>query len=460
MSIEKKFGSDMFNSAVLTPDPVRRQQILSILEAGLRAVNPFRAVQAAVHVEKNTLWVGEHEYLLSHYEHIFVMGAGKAAAPMTQAIEALLGDRISGGLVVTKIDHGGPTKRVQLAEAGHPIPDEMGIDAGQRILQLAEAAGASDLVITLLSGGGSSLLVAPAIGLTLDDLQIMTDALLGCGATINEINTLRKHCSAIKGGQLARAVAPATAVTLVLSDVIGNPLDVIASGPTVPDSSTWQDAWNIIERYDLIEQVPLAILGRLQAGMQGAVPETPKPGDAIFEKSLVHVIGDNRIAARAACEQAQLLGFDTLLLTTYLEGEAQEVAKVIASLAKEILATHLPLQPPACILLGGETTVRLGNDPGRGGRNQELALAAAIAVEGIENVNIVSLATDGTDGPTDSAGGIVDGTTVARGRGQGMSASTHLNDHDAYPFLEAVNDLLLTGPTQTNVNDLVFVFVF
>ncbi|MEM7127621.1 MAG: glycerate kinase [Chloroflexota bacterium] len=450
----------MFNTAVLASDPVRRQQILSILEAALQAVNPFKAVQSALHVEKDTLWIGEHEYMLSNYENIYVVGAGKASTPMTQAIEALVGDRISGGLVVTKSEHGGPTKRVQLAEASHPVPDELGVDGGRQVLRIAEAAGQDDLVITLLSGGGSSLLVAPAVGLTLDDLQLMTNALLRCGATINEINILRKHCSAVKGGQLARAVAPADLVTLVLSDVIGNPLDVIASGPTVPDSTTWRDAWTIIERYDLLEQIPMAILGRIQAGLQGAVPDTPEPGDPLFERSVVEVIGDNRIAARAAADQAQLLGFDTLLLTTYLEGEAQEVAKVAVSLAKEILSTHQPLQPPACLILGGETTVRLGDDPGRGGRNQELALAAAIALEGIENVTIVSLATDGTDGPTDSAGAMADGTTVARGRAEGLSARAHLQNHDAYPYLDAVHDLLLTGPTQTNVNDLIFVFVY
>lgn len=450
----------MFNTSVLAPNPVRREQILSILEESLRAVDPFKAVQAALHIEKDRLWFGEHDYTLSDYENIYVIGAGKAATPMTQAVEAMLSDRISGGLVVTKTDHRGPTKWVDIVEARHPVPDESGVEAGQEILEIAQSATEKDLVITLLSGGGSALLIAPAVGLTLDDLQIMTDALLACGATINEINVLRKHCSAVKGGQLARAIAPATQVTLVLSDVIGNPLDVIASGPTVPDSSSWQDAWAIIERYDLLEQIPLAILGRIQAGIHGDVEDTPGSDDPIFENTVVEVIGDNRIAALAACKRAEQLGYDTLLLTTYLEGQAKEVAKVAAALAKEILATHKPLAPPACIILGGETIVRLGDDPGRGGRNQELALAAAIALEGIDGVTVVSLATDGTDGPTDSAGGIADGGTVARGRAEGLSAQSHLQDNDAYPYLEATNDLLITGPTQTNVNDLVFVFVY
>lgn len=449
----------MFNNSVLQPNPVRRQQILTILEEALVAVDPFKSVQAALHIEKGRLWIGEHEYILSDFERIFVIGAGKAGAPMAQAIETMLGDRITDGVVVTKTDHGGPTKRVKLLEASHPVPDEIGVEAGQQILRIAQEAGENDLVITLLSGGGSALLVAPSIGLTLDDLQLMTDALLASGATINDINTLRKHCSAVKGGELARAVSPATLVTLVLSDVIGNPLDVIASGPTVPDSSSWADAWSIIERYELLEQIPLAILGRIQAGIHGDVPDTPKPGDEVFNNCVVQIIGDNRMAARAACKRAELLGFDALLLTTYLEGEAREVAKVAVSLAKEILSTNRPFQPPACIIMGGETTVRLGNDPGRGGRNQELVLAAAIALQGIANTTVVSLATDGTDGPTNSAGGLVDGTTVERGRALGLIAEQHLQSHDAYPFLEAVHDLLVTGPTQTNVNDLVFVFV-
>ncbi len=450
----------MFNTSVLAPNPVRREQILSILEEALRSVDPFKAVQSALHIEKDRLWFGEHDYKLSDYENIYIIGAGKAATPMTQAVEAMLSDRISGGLVVTKSEHRGPTKWVDVVEARHPVPDEAGVDAGQEILQIANSATEKDLVITLLSGGGSALLLAPAVGLTLDDLQIMTDALLACGATINEMNVLRKHCSAVKGGQLARAVSPATQVTLVLSDVIGNPLDVIASGPTVPDTSSWQDAWALIEQYDLLEQIPLAILGRIQAGIHGDVEDTPQSDDPIFENTVVEVIGDNRIAAQAACQRAEELGYDTLLLTTYLEGEAKEVAKVATALAKEILATHQPLAPPACIVLGGETIVRLGSDPGRGGRNQELALASALAIEGIDNVTIVSLATDGTDGPTDSAGGMVDGGTVSRGRTKGHSAMSHLQDNDAYPFLEATNDLLITGPTQTNVNDLVFVFVY
>ncbi len=448
-----------FAPSVLRPNPELRSSILQILEAGLKAVDPAAATRRFLQREGDRLTVADHTYDLGRYRHIYVIGAGKAGAPMAQAVEAVLGDRLTGGLVVVKNGHAGPTHTVKLVEASHPRPDEAGVEAGRRILELAQAAGEEDLVIALLSGGGSALLVAPAEGLTLADIQAMTDALLACGATINEINCLRKHCSAVKGGQLARAVYPATLVTLALSDVVGSPLDVIASGPTVPDSSTWADAWAIVERYNLTHQLPRPILARLEAGLAGRIPDTPKPGDAVFERCQTVVVADNRTAALAARAQAQALGFGTLLLSTFVEGEAAQVARVVAALGKEIRASGEPVQPPACLILGGETTVTLGPEPGRGGRNQELALAAAVALAGTQGITVVSLATDGTDGPTDSAGGLADGATVARGRAAGLDAEDHLRRHDAYPFLAATDDLLRSGPTQTNVNDLIFVFV-
>jgi glycerate 2-kinase len=245
----------------------------------------------------------------------------------------------------------------------------------------------------------------------------------------------------------------------VLSDVVGSPLDVIASGPTVPDTSTWQDAWAIVEKYDLAERLPGAIVRRLRAGLAGEIPDTPKPDDPAFAQSHTLIVADNRVAAEAACAKAREVGFQPLLLTTYLEGEASTVAQVAVALAKEVQASGLPVAAPACLILGGETTVTLSANPGRGGRNQALALAAALALQGTTGITIASLATDGSDGPTDSAGGLADGGTVARGRAQGLDAQDHLRRHDAYPFLQATHDLLVTGPTQTNVNDLVFIFV-
>ena len=475
-----------FDTSVLTPDPTARRPILAVLDAALDAVDPFAAVQNVLQRQDETLTVADPSasepapaltYDLRRYRRIFVVAAGKAAAPMSSAVETILQDRISGGLAVTKYDHAQPAdpssttqSTIRVVEAGHPLPDEAGVIAGKEMLALVEQAGADDLVIALLSGGGSALLVAPAPeftgnsgqtypALTLSDMQAMTDALLACGATINEMNCLRKHTSAAKGGQLARSAAPATLLTLALSDVIGSPLDVIASGPTVPDVSTWADAWAIVEKYGLTTALPQVILNRLQAGLAGDIPDTPKPQDPAFAASNTLVVADNRTAASAALAKATELGYNTILLSTYVEGEAAEVAKVLVALGREVQDSGLPVPAPACLILGGETTVSLGDNPGQGGRNQELALAASLALQHLPGITVVSLATDGTDGPTDSAGGLADNGTVHRGERAGLSAADHLRRHDAYPYLRAANDLLLTGPTQTNVNDLLFVFV-
>ncbi|RIK56318.1 MAG: glycerate kinase [Chloroflexi bacterium] len=454
---------------ILTPAPDVRRPIVAVLEAALAAVDPYHATRAFLRREGDTLIAGSRRYDLARFRRVLVIGAGKAGAPMAQAVESVLGDRIAAGLVVVKTGHGAATQHVEIAEAAHPRPDAAGVDAGQRILALAQDAGPDDLVIALLSGGGSALLVAPAPGISLADMQAMTDALLASGATIHEINCLRKHCDSLKGGQLARAAAPATLLTLALSDVVGSPLDVIASGPTVPDATTWEDAWTIVRRYDLENRLPHTVLARLQLGRDGQLPDTPKPDDPVFARSQTVLVADNRVAAQAAAACAAGLGYHPLLLTTYLEGEAAQVAKVVVALGREILAHAAPVAPPACLILGGETTVTLNQSGGMGGRNQELALAAALALDSsadtatddtaTDAITVVSLATDGTDGPTDSAGGLVDGGTVRRGRAQGLDAEDHLRRHDAYPFLLATHDLLRTGPTQTNVNDLVFVFV-
>ena len=483
-----------FDTSVLQPDPAIRRPILAVLDAALDAVDPFAAVQNILQRQGEVLTVTDPTthattsaltYDLLRYRRIFVIAAGKAAAPMCRAVESVLQDRISSGLAVTKYGHGQPTDQsattpssIRVVEAGHPLPDEAGVLAGKEMLALVEQANADDLVIALLSGGGSALLVAPAgasagspgqprsnsqsaahSALTLADLQDLTDALLACGATINEINCLRKHTSAVKGGQLARSAAPATLLTLALSDVIGSPLDVIASGPTVPDESTWADAWAIVEKYALAPALPQAVRKRLQAGLAGDIPDTPKPHDPVFANSSTLVVADNRTAANAALAKATELGYNTILLSTFVEGEAAEVAKVLVGLGREVQASGQPVPAPACLILGGETTVSLGDNPGQGGRNQELALAAALALQHLPGLTVVSLATDGTDGPTDSAGGISNSSTVARGERAGLSAADNLRRHDAYPFLRTTADLLLTGPTRTNVNDLLFVFV-
>jgi len=447
-----------FDSGILNRNAAARRRYLDIMQSALHAVDPYQAVRAHLRVENGALWAGAERLALGDFRRIFVVGAGKAGAPMARAAEDVLGDAITAGLVVVKQGHRSPTARVEVVEASHPIPDAAGIAAGERVLELSAGAGADDLVLALISGGGSALLEAPA-GITLEDMQGLTDTLLACGATINEINCLRKHVSRVKGGQLARAASPATLVTLVLSDVVGSPLDVIASGPTVPDTSTWADAWAVVERYAIADALPVAVTRRLHAGMRGELADTPKPGDPIFDRAATQIVGDNRVAALAACRRAQELGYRALLLTTYLEGEAREVAKLVVALAREVIASGQPVAAPACLILGGETTVTLGSAPGKGGRNQELALAAALGIAGRERITIASLATDGSDGPTDGAGGLVDGSTVALGAQMGLDAGAILRRHDAYPFLQSTGDLLLCGPTQTNVNDLVFVWV-
>ena len=436
-----------------------RDQAARLVRAALDAVDPAQAVRSAVRREGHLLQVGERMVDLERYERVFIVGGGKAGAPMAQALVEILGDRLAAGWINVKQGHlidAEPAPALTIHQASHPIPDEAGRLGAAQILRMAQKATERDLVFCLISGGGSALMPLPVPGITLADLQALTDALLRCGATINEINAVRKHCSQLKGGQLARAAHPATVIALMLSDVVGNPLDVIASGPTVPDTSTFDDAQATLIRYDIADTIPQRIASHLRAGIHGDIPETPKPGDPAFERVHNEVIGSNAIAAQAALAEARAMGLHTLLLSTYVEGEAREVAKVFAAIGKALAVEGWPLPRPACVIAGGETTVTLRGD-GRGGRNQELALAAAIALEGWPGVTVVALATDGTDGPTDAAGAIADGETVARARAQGMSAADHLARNDAYPFFDRLGDLIRTGPTNTNVNDLTFI---
>ncbi|HWQ15006.1 MAG TPA: DUF4147 domain-containing protein, partial [Roseiflexaceae bacterium] len=342
-------------------------------------------------------------------------------------------------------------------EAGHPVPDERSVAAGRAVAALLAGATERDLVLVLISGGGSALLTLPVPGVALDDMQALTRALLASGASINEINALRKHLDRVKGGGLARMAHPATLAALALSDVVGSPLDVIASGPTVADTSTFADAWGVLERYGLADSAPGPILDHLRRGLAGAAPETPKPGDPALEGVQNVVVGSNAQAAAAALEAARAEGFHPLLLTTYLQGEAREIGRALAAVAREIAASGNPLPRPACLVAGGETTVTL-RGAGRGGRNQELALAAAADLAGLEGVALVALATDGDDGPTDAAGAVATGETLARAQALGLDLANHLARNDAYPFFAALDDLLRPGPTHTNVNDLMFLF--
>ncbi len=445
------------DSSVFLPNP-RRQTYARVLEAALAAVDPYACVRQHVQRVGDHIRCGGRIFNVAQMDHVYVVGFGKAAAPMAQAIEDILGDRITDGLVIVKEGHALPLQRIRVWEAAHPVPDARGVEGARQIVALVERATASDLVIVLISGGGSALFTLPAEGLTLADIQATTDLLLKAGATINEMNAVRKHCSAVKGGHLARRIAPAMAVGLILSDVVGNPLDVIASGPLSPDPTTFDDAWAVLEKYGLVDRVPKAVRAHLEAGRRGKVPETPKPEDPVFERVHLLIVGDNARAAEAAAREALALGYNAEVFSTFVEGEAREVARVVAALGKEVVRYRRPLSPPACLILGGETTVTV-RGTGTGGRNQELALAAAIALDGWPAITVAALGTDGTDGPTDAAGGMVDGLTVTRARSLGLDPYAHLANNDAYPLLATVHDLIKTGPTRTNVNDLICIFV-
>jgi glycerate 2-kinase len=437
----------------------QREKVLPILSTALEAVDPIYAIMRHVSLEGEKLRIGQRFYDLSKYRNICIIGGGKAGGSMALAMEEILGERLTAGLINTKYGYLAETEVVRINEAGHPIPDAAGMSGAREIVELATRAAEDDLVICLISGGGSALMTLPVEGITLADMESLTSALLRCGATINEINAIRKHLSQIKGGNLSRLAYPAEVVSLILSDVVGNPLDVIASGPTVPDSSTFDQAYGTVERYGLLDELPSSVVQHLSQGKKGIIPETPKDGDRIFAKTYNLVIASNEVAARAAIDKAEVVGFSTMLLSTFVEGEAREVAHIFSAIAREILHSGQPVSRPACVVTGGETTVTIRGE-GMGGRNQELALAAAIQIEGLDEAMIVTLATDGTDGPTDAAGAIADGSTLRRAREKGLSATEYLTNNDSYHFFEALGDLIITGPTNTNVNDLTFVFVF
>lgn len=433
---------------------------MELVWAALGAANPMRAVARHLRWEDGRLRVGDRLYDLPPDRRVVVIGAGKAGAGMAAAVEALLGDRIEAGWVNVRYGYepNQPLRRIHVHSAGHPIPDAAGVEGTKRILNHLVRLEEGDLALVLISGGASALLVQPVEGVSLEDIQRLTDELLRSGATIQEINAVRKHLSEVKGGRLAQWIARrgAQAAVLVLSDVVGSPLDAIGSGPCAPDPTTFADAWSVLERHGLVGRAPPSAVRHLERGMRGEVEETPKPGDPVFGQVHHVIVADNRTAATAAAERAQALGFNAMVLSTYLEGEAREVGRVLAALAKEEARHGSPLPLPACLVLGGETTVTVVGK-GRGGRNQEVALGAALALEGWENVLVATLATDGTDGPTDAAGAIATGATVGRARALGLDPADCLARNDAYPFFAALGDLIVTGPTGTNVNDLAFI---
>jgi len=439
-------------------DRKARELALSCLESAVNSVDPKQIIRSRLQLKNSALKVDQYSFDLRKFKHVYVVGGGKASGSMATALEQILGSRITCGLVNVPKNDVNKTKIICLHEASHPIPDESGVEGARRMLEIAEEAEKDDLVICLISGGGSSLMPLPRGRISITDKKTLTDALLKCGATINEINTVRKHISNFKGGWLAKKAYPATILNLILSDVVGDPLDFIASGPTVPDSTTFSDAINVLRKYRLWDITSSTIRKVLVGGEKGAIPETPKANDEAFKKVYNVIVGNNRSASLAASEYLRAAGLNTLLLTATLEGEAKQAGIMLASIAREVSSSANPIPKPAGIIAGGETTV-IVSGKGLGGRNQEIPLAASLKLGGLDGVVVASLATDGVDGPTDAAGAIADGRTLVRATKAGLKPEQFLAENDSYHFFSKLGDLIFTGPTGTNVNDVSVIVV-
>ena len=430
-----------------------RALALRSLESALNAVDPKQIIKSKLLLKNLTLHVNGYSIDLKKFKNIYVIGGGKASGSMAEALEQVLGNSITNGLVNVPRSSKNKTDIITLHEASHPIPDEAGVEGTRRMLKIAEQAKEDDLIICLISGGGSSLMPLPRGKISIADKKEITNALLKCGATINEINTVRKHISDFKGGWLAKKAYPSSILNLILSDVVGDPLDFIASGPTVPDSTTFSDAIKVLKKYRLWSKAPASIRKVLSDGEKGLIPETPKANDEAFKRVYNVVVGNNRLASLTAQKYLKSEGLNTLLLTSTLEGEARHVGVMLASIAREVSASGNPVPKPAGIIAGGETTVTV-TGKGLGGRNQEIALATVRNLKGMNGVAVASLSTDGVDGPTDAAGAIADGKTLVRAAKMGLTPEEYLAENDSYHFFSKLGDLIFTGPTGTNVNDV------
>jgi hydroxypyruvate reductase/glycerate 2-kinase len=428
-----------------------KKDAAEILKSAIEAVEPSVAVKRALTRDKNTLLVGTRSYDLENFHNIYVIAFGKASVPMSKALEEILHDLPLKGMVITKYGLGSKLESIEVYEAAHPLPDENSLKTGQMVKEILSRTEKDDLVIFLISGGGSSLLALPRKDVSFKEFVKLHETMLTSGATIKEINTVRKHLSMVKGGGLARMAFPAQSISLVLSDVVGDPLDVVASGPTVPDSSTFEDFNDIVERYHITLLPSISRL--LEDGLNGLIEETLKAGDPVFDLCYIKLVGTNCIALEAAAKKASEMGYNTLLLSSYITGESKEIAKVFAALARSELLHARPMPRPACIVAGGETTVTLKNG-GKGGRCQEMALSFAIEAEDHEGVLFLAAGTDGIDGPTDAAGAFADGNSVEKASMQGMDARTMLDSHDSYTFFDGIDDLHKIGETGTNVMDI------
>lgn len=438
----------------------RALTLLRLLEVGLRAADPEDAVERSMSIVNNKLRIFDKEFNLNKFTEIIVVGAGKASGRMAQALERVLGDRIDRGVVIvpkeTVPKH--KLKRIELWGADHPLPTQRGVEGSLKIVELLRGGHEKRLVIALFSGGGSALMPLPPQGISIEEKRETTELLLKCGARIDEVNAVRKHISRLKGGQLARLAYPSTVISLIISDVVGDKLDVIASGPTAPDTSTFKEALRVLKKYKIHNKVPKSVIGYLKRGAKGLILETPKPEDKAFNKVFNFIIASNRASLMAMAKETRALGLNYLLLTSMIEGEARHVGKVIASICKEVKVSNFPIRKPSVILAGGETTVTVIGS-GRGGRNQELALSASIEIKGIEGIYIASIGSDGIDGVTDAAGAIVDGETCLRAERKGLDPDRFLLDNDSYEFFKEVGGLIYTGYTGTNVNDFIISLV-
>lgn len=444
-----------------------RADLLAVFGAALRRVDPYAMIKERMNLDGSCLSLktgGEIlQWDLDRYSRVEVIGAGKAAAKMALAVEEILAGRISRGIIAVKPGHTERLRRIRMIPAGHPVPDAGSVEAGRLIADICRESGEDTLIISLVSGGGSALLCHPYAwkdaeglhSLTLEDKQETTRVLLASGADIKEINCIRKHLSLIKGGRLAALARPAELVNLVLSDVPGDRLDAIASGLFAPDESTYGEAAAVIEKYGISRKIPAAVMEAIRLGAEGVLDETPKPGDPAFERVRNVLIGSNYRALAAAEKKARELGYNTLVLSSEITGEAREAAKFYMGIARGIVKYDLAVKKPACVIAGGETTVTLRGG-GKGGRNQEMALAflAELEAEPAAGVYFLAASTDGNDGPTGAAGAFADGEILLRGREAGLSIQKYLAGNDSYHYFDKLGFLCKTGPTNTNVCDI------
>ncbi len=433
-----------------------RRHVLEAMSAGLRAANPRTLVRKKVRLRERKLWVGSRAFDLSQFDRILVMGGGKASALMASEIERILEDRITEGIVNIP-GYLAPTvrsKRIKFHKATHPLPTLAGARGVEAMLRIAGTPSKRDLIVCLISGGGSALMPLPLPGLKLADKREVTELLLTSGATIDEVNAVRRHLSAIKGGRLAERLYPATVISLIISDVVGDRLDAIASGLTAPDGTTYSDVRRVLRRYKLEEKVPARVRRIIEKGMSGLIPETPKPGSSVFKHVHNVIVGNNRDSCVAAAKALRRAGYQTLIMSTRLQGEARRVGSSLARTLSIRGGSRGSLGRPLGVVAGGETTVTVRGS-GMGGRNQELVLSAALEIRGLREVVIGAIGTDGVDGPTGAAGALADSGTVERGLRRGLDPRLFLGNNDSYHFFDAVGGLITTGPTGTNVNDLV-----